>query len=511
MLKPVESIDYLFIRSFCEEDDSFDMDLPLVIRDLFIHEREKILEYSGFIYADDDMSYGGALSGLRYKFLNVLLAAARHGSDYAAEMICRIYKIYYKKEYNQLKRFKTMSYDELQAFDNGEELFATIAARILTVAPFMGIDVDKECEYAVEEIEEILEDRTLGYKAETKFFNFKEGVFEHAKEGARDLLDRFKKENPNYFFDNDVQKFMWKIFEYHGVSSDFDILCKTGFEPDEREYSVTIALLRSVWPKRVFSDREVELFRAIYRSWTIFIEHLGFLDEKIDLMIGRTDKFEFELENSKYNPVKQKIARSVAGGKPEVSRVTSGHAVVDGVPEKEKENLYAEIEQLRAALRSKEQTISQLNRMYRESAEREKQNRIDQESWDGDREELKRLREQVYRMTQKDIPGSEISQEEMEGDIRGRKIVIVGGHDNWTGFPKEKFPSWSYIKPGAVNTVPENTVIQAEFLFFFTDTISHGAYNKFLKTVRTHGIRFGYLHGTNIPTTIRQIYTAVNE
>ena len=104
-----------------------------------------------------------------------------------------------------------------------------------------------------------------------------------------------------------------------------------------------------------------------------------------------------------------------------------------------------------------------------------------------------------------------VPMEEMEESIRSRKIVIVGGHDNWTGFLREKFPSWSYIRPGASNTIPESAVMQADHLFFFTDTISHGAYNKFLNVVRTHSIPFGYLHGTNIPATIRQIYEAVTE
>ncbi len=67
----------------------------------------------------------------------------------------------------------------------------------------------------------------------------------------------------------------------------------------------------------------------------------------------------------------------------------------------------------------------QLNRMYREAAEREKQNRIDQESWDDDREELKRLREQVFRMTQEDILISEVSLEEMEKTSgAGRSLAL---------------------------------------------------------------------------------------
>ena len=32
---------------------------------------------------------------IAYKILNIMLAAARHGDDYAREMLCRIYKVYF--------------------------------------------------------------------------------------------------------------------------------------------------------------------------------------------------------------------------------------------------------------------------------------------------------------------------------------------------------------------------------------------------------------------------------
>ena len=253
MLKPQESIDYLFIRSFCEEDDSFDADLPLIVRDFLLHENEKLLEYSQYIYADDSLANSGAVTGLRYKFLNLLLSAARHGSDYAAEVLCRIYKIYYRKEYNQLKRFKKLSYDELLGFDTEEEMFETTAARILTIAPFMGIEVDPECHLVSGDIKDVLEDRTFGFMYKPEEFSFKDGVFPQAQQDAKELLERLGKNKPRYYsVDGPVRKFMWKVYEYHQVPSDFDLLCESHFESDIREYSVTIALLRSVWPNKTF-------------------------------------------------------------------------------------------------------------------------------------------------------------------------------------------------------------------------------------------------------------------
>ena len=314
MLHPIASIDYLFIRSFCSDDEDFDNDLPLILQDFLFHEQEKILEYSTFVYADDSFENSGAISGMRYKFLNILLAAARHNSDYAAELLCKIYKIYYRREYNQLKRFKTLSYDELTGFDYDGELFATTAARILTIAPFMGIDVGEDCIYAKEEIEDILEDRAFGFKGNILELKFKEEVFSQAAEDAQEMVDRFRKKDRNWFANNPVQKFLWKVFQYHSVPSDIDILCEPFFESDKNEFSVTLSILRTLWPKKTFSDEEVELFWGIYRSYKILIEHLICLDENIDLMLGRYDKFSFELENSKYRPASKNESCTCSSG-----------------------------------------------------------------------------------------------------------------------------------------------------------------------------------------------------
>lgn len=513
MLQPIESIDCLFIRSFCEEDTDFDSDLPLMMQDYLFHEGEKILEYSGCIYADDCFENSGALNGLRYKFLNVLLAAARHGSEFSAEMLCRIYKIYYRREYNQLKRFKTLSAGELEAFDNEEELFATTASRILTIAPFMGIDVNPDCGFVRHDIEDILEDKTFGYKHEPDWLEFKDGVFEKTNEEAQEVLNRFKKANPDYFFENPVQEFLWAVFRYNGVPSDFDILCEVDFEPEKREYAVTLSLLRTIWPKKTFSDQELLFYHGIYRTMSILINHLCLLDENIDLMLGRYDKFQLSLEHSLYRPAGKNAAKvvRVVSDKTDnnlADAQTSAEKQPSGMNEK-LEELYKENEQLRASIRAKDQTIGQLNRMYRDAAEREKQNRIDQEAADSDREELSKMREYLYSLTETDLKKTGVSLSAMEQELVQRKIAIVGGHDNWVGFLREKFPDWTYIKPGAVNTVPENAIMKAEYLFFFTDTISHGAYNKFLKVVRTHKIPYGYLHGTNIPMTVQQIYNTV--
>ena len=514
MMQPNVTIDWLFVRSFCEEDEQFEMDFPVILRDFLMHEVERIPEYSGYIYADDDFAKVGAIEGIRYKFFNLLLSAARHGSSFSAEMICRIYKIYYKREYNQLKRFKTLSYDELHAFDYEGELFATTAARIITVSAFMGIEVLEDCEEVLPEAEDILNDESMEFKFSPEPYDFGDGVFEQSQKDAEELMKRIdgrktrKNSDPLYF--DDAKKFKWEVFSYHGVPASLDIYCDAEREPVKRQYAVTIALLKTMWPDRTFTDEDIQKFRALYEQLSLLVSQLSVLDEMIDYMIGRTDKFSFEMEHCRYQPGIQKVVRAVPGRNEAPAKFQPAAAGVGTEKSVDTEDLYKEIEKLRASLKAKDQTIGQISRMYREASQKAKEEQIDTESWDDDRAELARLREHVYQMTEADLQPETVPEETMVAALRDRRIVIVGGHDNWVHFLKEKFPSWTYIKPGIANTVPESAVMNAEYLFFFTDTLSHGAYGKFIHVARIHSIPFGYLHGTNIPGTVRQIYSTMN-
>lgn len=100
----------------------------------------------------------------------------------------------------------------------------------------------------------------------------------------------------------------------------------------------------------------------------------------IDYMIGRTDKFAFEIEHGRYQPEIQKVVRAVPGGN------NVSHKSPEAAPSQQDtgssvhtENLYKEIEKLRATVKAKDQTISQLSRIYREVSQREKEERLDTE------------------------------------------------------------------------------------------------------------------------------------
>lgn len=47
---------------------------------------------------------------------------------------------------------------------------------------------------------------------------------------------------------------------------------------------------------------------------------------------------------------------------------------------------------------------------------------------------------------------------------------------------------------------------RADNVYFFTDTISHSTYFKYMNVVKEHGVDFGYIHGVNIENNMRQMY-----
>jgi hypothetical protein len=280
---------------------------------------------------------------------------------------------------------------------------------------------------------------------------------------------------------------------------------------------VTIAILRKRFCNRSFSDEEILFYYEIFSLIKAFSSQIIQCDNIVDMMLGR-DWFEFERNHCIYRPEKQKVetvglefreSRMKAAEKPPIGLSASAATGDASIPADREEEYIRQISQLKAALKQKQRNLDEARRQYMEAKETAKRNRIDEEMWEEDRSELHRLREYVYSLTEEDVEAVSLSMDEMKAALADRKIIIVGGHDNWTGYLKALFPSWTYIKPSISNTLPEGHATNAEYLFFFTDTISHGSFNRYMNVVRKHKLQYSYLHGTNIERTVSSIYNVV--
>ena len=73
--------------------------------------------------------------------LNLMMNALNHGSGYAKDLFIYLYKTYYRKEYQQLKRFNSISGNEVLAIATPAKgkMSPISQARVLTMSIILGI------------------------------------------------------------------------------------------------------------------------------------------------------------------------------------------------------------------------------------------------------------------------------------------------------------------------------------------------------------------------------------
>jgi hypothetical protein len=72
---------------------------------------------------------------------------------------------------------------------------------------------------------------------------------------------------------------------------------------------------------------------------------------------------------------------------------------------------------------------------------------------------------------------------------------------------KQEFPNWTYVDADVSGSIDGVIVKNADRVYFFTDTISHSTYYRYMNIVREHGVDFGYIHGVNIDKNVQSMYS----
>ena len=167
----------------------------------------------------------------------------------------------------------------------------------------------------------------------------------------------------------------------------------------------------------------------------------------------------------------------------------------------EQRRLLEEKDQL---LSFKEQDIIRQRTLYEEAHAKEVEYKENRAEYEASRKELATLREHLFRMTEDDIEPEPDKLEEMKQAIAGKQIMIIGGHVNWQRRLKQMFPKWRFV--AASDYLGTETVDGMDYIYFFTDFMSHALYNKFIGILRERELNYYYIHGTNVEKNVRQIY-----
>ncbi|MFO1446446.1 hypothetical protein KDN24_25230 [Bacillus sp. Bva_UNVM-123] len=177
---------------------------------------------------------------------------------------------------------------------------------------------------------------------------------------------------------------------------------------------------------------------------------------------------------------------------------------------KELAKMNREYEQEKAAFLAKESSYiqqikdleTQVNSYQKQLTQNEDNNMVQElES------EVVGLRKYIF-TREEEVPSS-IPLEEMIKVIAKKKIIIMGGHQNWQRKVNEVLPFVELVYVDLINR--DFKIISGyDYVFVKTSVLSHGFYSKLMKTLGKEKHKLRYLSGkVNIEKTIEEIYSAI--
>ena len=321
--------------------------------------------------------------------------------------------------------------------------------------------------------------------------------------------------HPPYYKGKELQAYrevldvMGQFLENEEFPGDYAAICRMHKGDYVDEFPGTLYGLRRRWPQRELpSFEEVQRHTALYQCVQALVDTSMHVTELFtECLAPHNPESGWTVCAGMFHPEKMKWSAGSKPAAPAPLQPAAPHRPKEEADvEADLQTVREELDRLRMQLRQKEEEIkhlhNQLEGQKRALQEAQRENQKNAEN----REELISLRDHVYRSTEQDEAPAAVSPEEMERVIAARRIVIIGGHSNWTYKLKNRFRKWVFLDPKVSGSTDGNLLNKADRVFFFTEIISHSTYYRFVNLVREREIPFGYIHSINIENNIRQIY-----
>lgn len=488
-------------------NDEMEEDFPLIARDFYAHEFANIPEHQDVEYFDIQSGEDWPERMFNRFTLGLMMNAVNSGSEYTKALLLYLHKIYYKKEYRTIKKFSTMSLSELLALAKPEgriHHYYESLSRILCIAPIYGIKLAEDCNV----VYEILNEFSNRF-CSNDGYSFEEAGGDSFKDCRKEIDERFSQKKL-YSLDAKMSKFLGNVFQWLGYSPEYADWCDENDRGVEDRLAIVLSILKKTFPKsnKEYSAEELTLYGMILHCASAMTCNSSWLAETLrTLAYGEAGTFYYDEFPPKFHSEDVQVKAGRPGNvKPErPSKEYEEPAGKDGYRYDEPV-LFEEADKLRRKVHKLESDNSSLRTSMAENRKLEEELKDIRKQLEASNRELAVLRNYVYNLTENDNPIIDKPIESMKEMIAGYRIVIVGGHSNWLSKMKKEFPNWIFVNPKASGTTDVSIVDKADYVYFFTDTISHSTYHQFMNVIRERKINFGYIHGVNIEKNIRDIY-----
>ena len=509
--------DYFFLEGFIT--DQMCWDYPYIERDFLIHCYRQLPEFDKVAwYSQNEARYKTPEQALKGRVMGLAYNGAKLGDEYCVALIKYLHKLYHKKEYNQLKRFRNISAEEVLSMSReGERTSFTAIGRILGMCTLYGIEMDEKCSVLYLWLNRTKDKWDACDEEETAFRDFGPGVLEECSRQVDEWYEeeqRKKREAAQFKKFWNVDKFVGFCLRHWGYPEDYVDRCMENNMGLRVQFSRAYAVMKSAYPSGEFTFEDVQLYTHLYSALAALVDVSDRCGMDMDCLLGVDGLCLDEDEEPLFKPENlpfpkhfpQKTKESVPGALVAEKRVQKANLAPVGIGEAGEEDYLTEIALLRKKLNDKEQENRHLREMYRAAKTAKGETEELLKKYEGNRRELIALREFAYKSTAGvDLfPGLSVGG--MESAIRDLKLVIIGGHVNWVKKLKKQFPGWMFVPLEAYKAVDEKMLEGKDRVYFFTGHLNHAAYGKFIACVRDKKIPFGYLGSVNVDAMVRLIY-----
>lgn len=486
---------YLFLYDICVQEGAILDEVPFIFSDFIRREGKNIAKYKPYATNwNPSKCVCSFEDGTALYLLSIIYSAVKEGCEYAKSVFKQLYKKYFAKEYKVLKRYSFIKASEIGELSEGSP-FAI--ARILCMAEIMGIelvesDLLSTFFWALNDTLLLLKEHTESAQDQTEDMSDAENRVKELFGEREEWVKKF----------NRLEKVQIKMIENEFVANGYIkefahmILPETSLP----ETLVLAAKRFTDLKKNDFTSKQLADAALITMLLNEYITMGEYFNTLIPCILARDTVEDTEPSECKKIPCKE--VRQVK------EQPLSSQDASD-----ETEDLKEQIAQLQKSLAQAKSNEVKYCELWRKEKNARAKIEYDAATAADEHDELLALRNYVYSLPQgemtPDIP--RVSVEEMTEYLMDKKICIVGGHPNWVK-KFGQFKKWKFFDCAGSSSVDYlRSLIGATEVFFFTDILSHKAYNRAIGICREHNIPFSYLNGIQVEKNIEDIYEAVKK
>ena len=494
----------IFLTTFFT--DELQQDFPLIETDFILHCRDKLPQFGRkAISLVHFLNCTNVIDNHQERVLASILCGAKSGDTYCVELLKSMYKVYYKKEYSQLKRYPELTCRSLgdlcddDYYRYGKTSMDTARlARILTLAPFFQIPCNSDCDIYFASLEKDME-AYMEDSSDTDPIDIAPEDIANTVKQFGDVLEMLSDMQADDKLTNSLV-LAQEMLKIGGLPPENLGLCGMG-----TYNAYNLALITKLFEPQEYNSEQLETYMMICDLARYLSVTLGFINAQTKEYLFQSIPQENDL---KVLQALKKISFSDCATvkKEENSVKLKNPSPMDSFS---KDNL--EMAELKDRLRDAVSVGSHFQEEYKKEKQLRESLEKKLQEHEAMRQELAALREFVYTNTEETVSTPNIPIAEMKKAIASKRITIVGGNENWVKKIHQEFPDWKFVSASVSNTVDNMSILKAERVILFTDTLGHSNYYKFMQTIQAHNIPFVFLHGVNIERNIIQIYEEIFE